>query len=418
MHVLYLCEEFPPPVAGGIGQVVRLLSEGLVERGHRATVVGQYWVSGRQEYEQGGVTVIKLPRPRLNRLTRNDLARRWMLAKEVRRLVHERKVDIVESASFMGDGAFVGERTGGAHHVLRVHGTDSAKPAIVGGRRRRFSRYLERRAARTAGSVVLVGQRAGTSFLRAMGLEGRADAVIPNPVDTQFFHPHGMLCGKPQLLCIGRIDRLKGAFAFGEALPPLLSECPELIVRFAGAQGWDANGACAGETVVRRCVSAADQKRLHFLGRLPHVELVREIQKATVCILPSLYENFPCAVVEAMACGKPVIASSRANGGEVLLHNHSGMLVDPLDGEQIVNAVLELLGNGDKRQRLGRAARRLVERRNSLGVVLDANIRYYDSCLRGKPVTGELLPLGRFASQESSLRGFVPQGGSAALEVA
>ena len=137
-----------------------------------------------------------------------------------------------------------------------------------------------------------------------------------------------------------------------------------------------------------------------------------------MCILPSLYENFPCAVVEAMACGKPVIASSRANGGEVLLHNHSGMLVDPLDGEQIVNAVLELLGNGDKRQRLGRAARRLVERRNSLGVVLDANIRYYDSCLRGKPVTGELLPLGRFASQESSLRGFVPQGGSAALEVA
>ena len=419
MNLLYLCEEYPPPVVGGIGQVVRLLAEGLVQRGHKATVVGQYWTNVRQEYKREGVTVIKLPRPRTNRLTRNALVRRWILAKEVRRLVREREIDIIESPSCMGDGAFLGREASGAHHVLRVHGTDQGKAAVIGGECRRFSRFLEGRAARTAGSVVLVGRRAGTEFLCVMGLGQREYAVIPNPVDTHFFRAKPSPHEKPQLLFIGRVDRLKGAFDLGKALPQVMQGCPEVVVRFVGTEGREVNGERRpGETVVRSHVSAADQARLHFLGRLPHAELVREIQEATVCILPSLYENFPCAVVEAMACGKPVIASSRAHGGEVLLHNHSGMLVDPLDQEQMANTILELLGDEDKRRRLGPAARQLVERRNSLDVVLDANIRYYDSCLSGRPRTGELLPLGRFASQGSCSQGFVPQGDSAALEVA
>jgi hypothetical protein len=119
MHILYLCEEYPPRVIGGIGQVVRLLAEGMVSRGHRATVVGQYWFDRRGEREQNGGTIIKLPRPRKNRLIRNEVVRRWLLARDFRRLVRERGVDIVDSPSYMGDGAFLKCRRG---RCVRVFG--------------------------------------------------------------------------------------------------------------------------------------------------------------------------------------------------------------------------------------------------------------------------------------------------------
>lgn len=401
MHLLYLCEEYPPPVTGGIGQVVKLLAEGLAARGHQATVVGQYWVGERQEYEQHGVTVIKLPRPKKNKLTRNDLVRRWLLARDVRHLVRERNVDIVESPSFMGDGAFlkplVARR---AHHVLRVHGADSAHVEILGHPGRRFSRFLEGRALRQSGSLVLVGKSAGLDYLRILEYPHHSCVIITNPVNTDKFKPTTQIretpAPTPRLLYVGRVDPLKGVFALSEALPAVFKAIPNLTVRFAGAESYRDQAKRSGREIVADIVGSKCANQLHFLGRLEHSELIDEINNATVCILPSLFENFPCAVIEAMACGKAVIASSRAHGEEVLVHNHSGMLVDPLDKAQMINTIIELMNDPGKRAYLGRNARALVEARNSLDVVLAANIRYYESVLKGIPLEGELLPLDSF----------------------
>jgi glycosyltransferase involved in cell wall biosynthesis len=398
MHILYLCEEYPPPVIGGIGQVVRLLAEGLVARGHQATVIGQYWVGERQEYEQHGVTVIKLPRPKKNKVTRNDLVRRWLLAHDVRRLVQERDVDIVESPNYMGDGAFlkpfIAQR---AHHVLRTHGADSVRAALLGYSPRRFSKFLESRALQQCGALVLVGLGAGLDYLRILKQPGRSYAVITNPVDTETFRPSAqsedVSTSTLRLLYIGRVDPKKGAISLSNALPSVFEILPDINVRFAGVESYYDRSGRPGREIIADIVGSEHAKQLCFLGRLEHSKLVKEINDATVCILPSHIEDFPCAVIEAMACGKAVIASSRAYGGEVLVHNHSGMLVDPLDKEQMARTIIELMNNPEKRTYLGRNARTLIEARNSLDVVLAANIRYYESVLKGCPLEGELLPL-------------------------
>lgn len=365
-------------------------------RGHRATVVGQYWVDRREEYEQNGVTVIKLPRPRRNKLTRNDPVRRWLLARYVHKLIRERKVDIVETPCFLGSGAFLNCRRHGAVHVLRVHGANSVRATLLGTEPIRFAEFLERREHDSADYVAHVGKGAGLDYLRFMGKPDRPHTIIPNPVDTDFFRPHpeGNGHASPSLLCIGRLDPIKGAFELARALPDVFAKLPDLVVRFAGAESYQEPGSgICGSEVVRRHVGSLYDRQLVFLGRLSHDELVREINAATVCILPSRIEDFPCAVLEAMACGRPVIASSRAHGGEVLVHNDSGVLVDPLDHEQLARAVVDLIKNGAKCEKFGRKARELVVNRCSLDMVMETNIRYYESCLAGEPLTGELLPL-------------------------
>ena len=397
MHVLFLCDEYPPPVVGGIGQVVRLLARGLVARGHRATVAGQYWGDYR-EYDDEGVCVIKLSRPRKYRITRNEVSRRWLLARVVHRLIRERDVDIVESPSYMGDGAFLkGYGKGSAFHILRSHGTDSVRAKVLGYRPRRFSRLLEQRALSRCDSLVLVGRGAGQDYLRILGRPDMPHVVIPNPIDTDSFRPLDLVDLDKTLLYIGRIDELKGAFALAKALPAVLEQFPDVRVRFAGAESYREPGTGrSGSEVLCGFLEEDQQKQLVFLGRLSHAQLIEEINRAAVCVLPSLSENFPCAVLEVMSCARPVIGSRRAHGEEVLVHGESGLLVDPFDQHELSNAIIELLCDPERRRELGESARTLVEKRCSLDVVMAANIRYYESCLAAKPLTGELLPLNDF----------------------
>ena len=397
MHVLFLCNEYPPPVVGGIGQVVRLLARGLVTRGHRATVVGQYW-GVYSEYDDDGVCVIKLPRPRKYRITRNEVSCRWLLARAVHRLIKERDVDIVESPSYMGDGAFLkGYRKGSAFHVLRNHGADSVRAQLLGYSPRRFSRFLEQRAFSKCDSLVLVGKGAGLDYMRILGRPDMPCAIIANPVDTSLFRPLNLPSSDEILLYIGRIDERKGAFALARVLPAILDRFPNVEVRFAGAETYREPGTGrAGNEIVRSFVEENQQQRLAFLGRLAHDQLIQEINRASVCVLPSMIEDFPCAVLEAMSCSKPVIASCRAYGEEVLVHGESGILVDPLDQYALSGSIIELLGDPDRRKELGQNARALVEQRCSLDVVTTTNIHYYESCLVGEPLTGELLPLDAF----------------------
>jgi glycosyltransferase involved in cell wall biosynthesis len=80
---------------------------------------------------------------------------------------------------------------------------------------------------------------------------------------------------------------------------------------------------------------------VHLVGAVDHEALVAYYQKADVFCLPSYSEGFPCAVVEAMACGKPVVASDVGGVGEVV-DDQSGILVTAGDVEALSNAILHV----------------------------------------------------------------------------
>jgi glycosyltransferase involved in cell wall biosynthesis len=114
--------------------------------------------------------------------------------------------------------------------------------------------------------------------------------------------------------------------------------------------------------------------RLHavFTGLLESEEIVGALAAADVVVHPSLHEIFPNAVGEAMACGRPVVATDAGGTGELLGRDgDTGVLVPPGDAAALAEAVRELLADPARRDRLGDAARRRIEAEFPLGRMID-----------------------------------------------
>ena len=92
--------------------------------------------------------------------------------------------------------------------------------------------------------------------------------------------------------------------------------------------------------------------RLVFPGYIPQDDLPAVYSRATAFIYPSLYEGFGLPVLEAMACGTPVITSNVSSMPEVA--GDAGMLVPPQDVEALAGAIQRLLGDAELRQDLSR----------------------------------------------------------------
>jgi glycosyltransferase involved in cell wall biosynthesis len=96
---------------------------------------------------------------------------------------------------------------------------------------------------------------------------------------------------------------------------------------------------------------------VRIIGPLVHPELVFHYARACICVFPSHAENFPMVGLEAMACGKPIIATE-LGFSEYVENGREGLLVKPRDVESLVRSIRYLMDNYEERKRLGENARR------------------------------------------------------------
>lgn len=96
--------------------------------------------------------------------------------------------------------------------------------------------------------------------------------------------------------------------------------------------------------------------RVLLLGNQPPERLFAGLAAADIVVLPSIWENFAVAALEALALGRPVVASATGGFLEMVTHEHDGLLVPPGDSSTLARALLDLLGDRERRERLGEAA--------------------------------------------------------------
>jgi glycosyltransferase involved in cell wall biosynthesis len=103
---------------------------------------------------------------------------------------------------------------------------------------------------------------------------------------------------------------------------------------------------------------------------------------ADLVVVPSLWESLPYAVLDAMAVGLPVLATAVGGVPELVRDGTTGRLVPPSDDAALAEALAELLGDAAARERMGAAARKLVEERFRLESMVDRTERLYERVLR------------------------------------
>jgi glycosyltransferase involved in cell wall biosynthesis len=211
---------------------------------------------------------------------------------------------------------------------------------------------------------------------------------IPNGIDTVRFSPmlspgedpaRWRFGARHVVVVLGHLSEVKGHPTFIEAASIVnrtLDDTAFVVV------GTDSTRPGFQRTLEEQAASLGIGPRVHFVGFQTDVAPI--LRAADVVALPSLAEGFPLAVLEAMACGRPVIATPVGGVPEAISDNVSGLLIPPGRPDVLAVALLDLLSNPARATVLGEAARRRIEERFSVTLFADRVQRLYDELLVGK----------------------------------
>ncbi len=179
---------------------------------------------------------------------------------------------------------------------------------------------------------------------------------------------------RPTIAVIARLAPQKGHRVLLDALPAIVQRVPDVLVRLVGHEELSTTAELRAYAEMR---GVAD--RVHFEGFRSDVASV--LGQADVMVLPSLWEGFGLVLLEAMAVGKPVVASAVGPVPEVVVDGETGLLVPPGQPEPLAAAIVRILTEPDLAARLGRAGRERVGERFTLDrMVAETEAVYQELC--------------------------------------
>jgi glycosyltransferase involved in cell wall biosynthesis len=270
--------------------------------------------------------------------------------------------DIIEAPEFHAAGllpalrARLGARSPAV--VVRLHAPSfmtarlAADPADLD---LRAGEALEASSVRAAQLVTAPSRALGVLVARRWRLPASRIRVVPNPIDeTLFTSPLRSTEREQSILIVGRVERAKGLDLLIDALPEIRRMVPAAHLLVVGADG----GARA--ELEKRAAELNVSDAITWSGARNRDELPGVYGAASVCVVPSRFEAFAYTALEAMSCGRPVIAARVGGLAEMIEDGRNGVLVEPESPSALAGAIGRLLLDEAERRRLGSAARERV----------------------------------------------------------
>lgn len=273
-------------------------------------------------------------------------ARYLVHARRVARLVRERQPDITHALHLTSYG-FLGALSGFHPFIASAWGTDILEAPGLTPFHNWLTRFtLSRADVITATGLHLAGE---TAKYAPAGTDVK---VVPYGVDLDRFRP--LPRPRRDQIAVGTVARLspeKGIRYLVEAFALLRRSLGDRVVlRLAG----DGPERARIESL---CKSLGLDGATTFLGWVDHADLPAFLQDLDVFVLPSLFEGFGVAAVEASAMALPVVASRVHGIPNVVLDGHTGILVPPRDPAALAGAIEMLIKEPETRQTMGEAGR-------------------------------------------------------------
>jgi len=207
----------------------------------------------------------------------------------------------------------------------------------------------------------------------------RRIVAIHNAVDPSFWKPQPREAHASQdvVLFVGRMIGLKGIGFLVDAIPDILRDHKRTLFLFVGP----GDPRPYQERLSRLGVA---KQNFQFLGYQNRDQLKSIYNEADVLVLPSLTENLPATLLEAMSSGIAVVATRVGGIPEVVTDGADGLMVEPGSGRDVAEKVIFLLDNPEVRRKLGEQARRKVIENFSWSLAAEKYSELYSSLLLGK----------------------------------
>lgn len=356
LGVALVASVFPPSIGGIQSQVLRLAQE-LSRRGVEVHVVTRIQPGLAAQEEMGGVAVHRVglagAPPRIGSAA--------FIAGAAAAIVRlSRRVDVVHAHQLLSPTAASVLARPLARRPLVLNPHACGAIGDVGQLSGTAVGRLRLAAAVRAGDAFVAVSRAIEDELVGAGVDPGRIWRIPNGVDTSRFAPAdaaaraalraelGLPAAAPLVVYAGRLAPEKG-------VDVLLDAWPRVLARVPGAQLCVVGGG-AEEGVLRdRMARLGLGRTVAFTGGVGDASPF--LRAADAAVLPSRSEGLPVALLEAMACGLPCVATAVGGSREVLEGHDAGWLVPPERPEPLAAALAEALQGGDAARARGEAAR-------------------------------------------------------------
>jgi len=305
-------------------------------------------------------------------------------ANEIRRCINVYEISLLHSHGYKADlYGYVATRSMRFPVVATSHFWTRRTVAL------RIYARLDQYVLRQFDHVVAVSDQIAGEIL-AGGVSSEFVSVIDNGIDLAALQQPSRNCdaesrvrGKRTIGAVGRLVDQKGFDYLLQAIPAVLKQFPETILLIVGEGPKRAKlEALASELKI------ADSVR--FTGACN--DMPRVYSSLDLFVLSSVDEGMPLALIEAMAVGKPVVATRVAAVPKLVLEGVTGRLVEPRDPAAISAAICELLRDPASCAKLGEAARARMEARFSSELMAERYLRLYRSVLKRRSPATEGAP--------------------------
>ena len=381
MKILQVYHIFPASF-GGVSAVVHQITRELSKRGHKVHVLTTDAYFEGEKSREDEVKVYRFT------LVSKALFRHNLVVPEVKFLSFIKGIvkefDCIHIHGYRNPYHMIVHRYTTRHdipYVLQTHGSIPRKGKQW--LKCLYDALFGHRLLRNASKVIALSRVEAQQY-RNMGVPEEKIAIIPNGIDLSEYAelpPQGAFKkkfnipeDKKTILYLGRIHKTKGIDFLVKAYAYLTKKMnfKDAVLVIAGPD--DGYLKEVRELTDRLGVS----KDVLFTGPLYGRGKLEAYVDSEFYVLPSRYETFPMAVLEAYACGKPVIASNVGGLRELVIEGKTGLLIDVGDVDQLTNAIFSLLSNERKIEEMGSMGRQYVKSNFSIEKVVEKLEKVYE----------------------------------------
>jgi glycosyltransferase involved in cell wall biosynthesis len=366
MKILFATWQYAPEPTGGAENQARLQADELSRRGHEVVVVCPR-TTGYRSGRVGAVRVVRLPR--LSRRPFQRITYFVSLALFLTRHVRQFDVVHVHIANHQADLVVaIAKLFGTPTHVKLASGGKQGELVRLRGPAR-LTRWF---GIKHAASVQAISHEIERDLI-GIGVDPRRIARIPNgiqpspPIDdraavrSELRNSLGLTDDDVLVTFVGRFAVYKGIGDLIAAWEQLAEPAGRLLL-------------VGGPALDRPFGAIPPHPSIHLYGWSKDVP--RLLRASDIFVLPSHSEGMSNALLEAMSCGLPIIATDVGAAREMLDDGKAGLLIAPHAADELAEALRELIRREDERSRLGEAARREVARYDISSVVSELEAVY------------------------------------------
>lgn len=379
MKIAFLTPEYPHAktgTSGGLGTSIKTLALGLKAQGCSVLVL----VYGQKKdaiFDDEGIAIHQIKNIKLKGLS--WYLTRKKLQKIINTLHSNNELDVVEAADWTGITSFIQPN---CPIVIRLHGSDTYFCHLDNRPVKWINKFHEKRALQKANEHISVSAYTAQLTNRLFELN-KNFTVIPNSINTsEFTYSEEAFTEYPVILYFGTLIRKKGLLELPLIFNKVIEQQPNAQLYLVGRDSADIiSGNSSTWLMMQPLFTKEALLNVTYFGGVPFDEIKKHIQKANMCVFPTFAEALPVSWIEAMAMGKPIVASDIGWATELIDDGINGFLVNPTDHLEYAAKINRLLQDEELRKKIGTAARNSAVEKFNITRVAKQSMSFYEKLI-------------------------------------